>query len=123
MSNNTQFAEISSNSFPTHSIQPTDIASLQKKVSKPHHAAWSAFQAGMQILQHYAGRFPANPEAIAKANLQLLHQSLLNDPSYIQSLKKVRNRNTNSLPNSYCIYETKGLRADLLTLNAAQPFN
>jgi len=104
MNNTAQYAEYSFNSI---------------KQRKPHHEAWGAFQAGMQFLQKYAGRSPGNSENIAISNLRLLHQSLLKDPNYTQSLKKASERiASNCLPSSQCIFNDKGLRADLLTLKS-----
>lgn len=117
MYNNTQFAEFSSNSTKTPDAQTMPGALHQAYTGRPHHAAWGAFQAGMQFLQKYAGRSPGNSENIAISNLQLLHRSLLKDPSYAQSLKKASFRiATSGLPSSHCIYNEKDLRADLLTL-------
>lgn len=118
MNNNAQLAEYSSNSFKVRGTRAPDAASHQRNLGKSQHAVWGAFQAGMQVLQNYAGRSQANPERIAKANLQLLHQSLLKDPNYSRSLKNASNTGTNSLPSSHCVFENKGLRADLLTLKS-----
>ena len=119
MYNNTQFAEFSSNSTKTPDAQTMPGALHQAYTGRPHHAAWGAFQAGMQFLQKYAGRSPGNSENIAISNLQLLHRSLLKDPSYAQSLKKASFRIANSsLPSSHCIFNEKDLRADLLTLKS-----
>ena len=119
MYNNTQFAEFSSNLTMAPDPQTTGSASQQANPGRSHHAAWGAFRAGMQFLQKYAGRSPGNSENIAVSNLQLLHRSLLKDPSYAQSLKKASFRIANSsLPSSHCIFNEKDLRADLLTLKS-----
>lgn len=118
MNNNAQFADFSSKSFNIRDTQTVPPVSRRRNIEKPQHAIWGAFQAGMQALQHYAGRSSANSESIAKANLQLLHRSLLTDPSYTQSLAKAHNKNANNLPRSSCVFENSGLRADLLTLRS-----
>lgn len=118
MNNNAQFTDFSSKSFTIGDTLTMDPVSHRRNMEKPQHAVWAAFQAGMQALQHYAERSPANPESIAKSNLQLLHRSLLTDPSYTQSLAKAHNKNANNLPRSSCVYENSGLRADLLTLKS-----
>ena len=118
MNNNAQFADFSFNSIQAHGTQNTAKAINHINLRNPHHAAWGAFQAGMRFLQQYAGRSPDNSETIAKSNLQLLHRSLLKDPSYTQSLKDARKRISGSnLPNSCCIFNDTDLRADLLSLN------
>lgn len=117
MHNNSQFAEFSSNSSRTPHAQITPRGSYQANPERPHHAAWEAFQAGMQFLQKYEERSPGNSENIAISNLQLLHRSLLKDPGYAQSLKQASfNIATSGLPSSHCIFNEKDLRADLLTL-------
>lgn len=116
MYNNTQFAEFSSNSVKVPGTQTTAKAPHRATPGKAHHAAWGAFQAGMQFLQKYAGRSPGNSENIAISNLKLLHRSLLKDPGYAQSLKRASSTPKNCLPSSQCIFDDKGLRADLLTL-------
>ncbi len=86
---------------------------------RQRHAAWGAFQAGMQILQKYAERSAANSETIAKSNLQLLHRALLRDPEYSQTLQKALEKKTsNSLPTSHCVFVSQELRADFLTLQS-----
>ena len=116
MNNNAQFADFSSNSVNLADVQTVNPVSPRRGIGRSQHVVWGAFQAGMQALQYYAGRSPANPESIAKANLQLLHHSLLEDPSYTQSLKMAHSKNGNNLPSSNCIFENNGLRADLFTL-------
>lgn len=119
MNHNAQFAEFSPNSHKPHRTQR--VRKLQSKVSpeKSQHAAWGAFQAGMHVLQHYGGRSPANPETIAKANLRLLHRSLLKDPSYTQSLSNASNNmESGHLPSLHCIFSSNNLRADLITLQS-----
>lgn len=119
MNTNTQFAEFSSNSVSDRIRHMPKKAALRHIRGRSQHDAWGAFQAGMQVLRSYAGRSPANPEAIAKANLQLLHRSLLRDPSYTQSIKTASgNYSSNHLPKSLCIFNNKTLRADLLTLQS-----
>ena len=119
MYNNTQFAEFSSNSMEAPAAQTTAKATHRASLGRPHHSAWGAFQAGIHFLQKYAGRSPGNSEDILISNLQLLHRSLLKDPSYAQSLKIANNRIANNgLPSSHCIFDEKGLRADLLTLTS-----
>ena len=103
MNNSAQFAEFSFNS-------------IQQR--KPHHVAWGAFKAGMQFLQQNAGRSPGNSETIAISNLQLLHRSLLKESSYAHSIKEAQMKiSANCLPRSCCIFNEKGLRADLLSLD------
>ena len=116
---NTQLAEFSPNSIRAPGKQIAIRASHQANLGRSHHAAWGAFQTGMQFLQQYAGRSPGNSENIAISNLQLLHRSLLKDPSYAQSLKKASNKIAkNSFSSSHCLYAGKGLCADLLTLKS-----
>lgn len=119
MYDNTQFVEFSSNSIKASGTQTADRAQNRTHLGRPHHAAWGAFQAGMQFLQKHAGRSPGNSENIAISNLRLLHRSLLKDPSYTRSLKTAHNKiSNNSLPSSLCIFDDGGLRADLLTLKS-----
>ncbi|MDT8384632.1 MAG: hypothetical protein RRB22_09465 [Gammaproteobacteria bacterium] len=119
MDSTTQFAEYLPNLISTRITQDRDKAAITKKPMRPDHATWRAFQAGMQALQNYAQRSAANPRAIAKANLQLLHRSLLRDPAYIQSLKNASNSMGGyRLPASYCIFEDNHLRAELINLQS-----
>lgn len=83
----------------------------------PRHAAWGAFQAGMQILQRYANKSTADPVAIAKANLQLLHQSLLADSAYQETLKAANSATpAGGFPTSHALLATRELQAELITL-------
>ena len=83
----------------------------------PRHAAWGAFQAGMQILQRYANKSTADPVAIAKANLRLLHQSLLTDPTYQKTLKAANSAMpAKGLPTLHALLATHELQAELITL-------
>lgn len=131
MDTTTQFAEYLPNLIITHITQVRDKAAATGKPMRSYYATWRAFQAGMQVLQNHAQRSTANPRAIAKANLQLLHRSLLRDPAYIQSLKNASNRvcrpsnrdcshrvYSQILPTSYCIFEDNHLRAELITLQS-----
>ncbi|MCK5506697.1 MAG: hypothetical protein KAJ10_16145, partial [Thermodesulfovibrionia bacterium] len=47
----------------------------------PKNTVWRAFQAGMRVLYRYSSRSRVDSVSIAKANLQLLHQTLLKDQS------------------------------------------
>ena len=117
MTHNAKLAEFSPNSVVPSDNRKIVRAKYLGNQESAHPAAWGAFQAGMQVLQKYAGRSPANPEAIAKANLQLLHRSLLKDPNYAQALQKVCNGAIrHDLPTSHCIFSNQNLRADFLTL-------
>ena len=117
MNNIAQFAGFSPNSASTRVAQTVNKVTRKTNLGESQHGAWGAFQAGMQVLQNYAGRSPANLETIAKSNLQLLHRSLLNDSNYAQSVKKARNTIfSDSRPSSHCVYNNRTLRADLLTL-------
>ena len=119
MTHNAELAEFSSKSIAPRDDREIFNAKYLEAQETARPAAWGAFQAGMYVLQKYAGRSPANPEAIAKANLQLLHRSLLKDPSYAQALKKVCDGTaTHDLPTSHCIFANQNLRADFLTLKS-----
>lgn len=114
-----RFAEISSNSVSLSDIRTSSQVKYLGNQETSLPAVWGAFQAGMHVLQQYAGRSPANPETIAKANLQLLHRSLLKDPDYVQALQKVfEGAATYGLPTSHCIFTNQSLRADFLTLKS-----
>jgi len=87
-------------------------------------AAWKEFQAGMQILQRYAGRSPANIQHIAKSNLQLLHRSLSFDKLYRSNIENLQQQaSKNSIPTQRRIYSGQGLTADLLTLQDGATIN
>lgn len=119
MTHNAKFAEFSSKSIAPRDDREIFYTTYLEVQETARPAAWGAFQAGMHVLQKYAGRSPANPEAIAKANLQLLHRSLLKDPSYAQALQKVYDgAATHDLPTSHCIFANQNLRADFLTLKS-----
>jgi hypothetical protein len=119
MNNTAKIAEFSANPRKLMGRKTNDGFINPTNKQQPQHSAWRAFQAGMQILQNYAGRSPANSETIAKANLRLLHRSLLSDPRYVQSLKNASNKEaSNSFPISRCIFHNDGLRADLITLKS-----
>jgi hypothetical protein len=71
----------------------------------------------MQILQRYANKSTADPVAIAKANLQLLHQSLLADPAYRETLKAANSATPEGgFPTSHALLTTHELQAELITL-------
>jgi hypothetical protein len=119
MNNTVKIAEFSVNPAKLVGRKTNDELLNPTNQQQPQHSAWREFQAGMQILQNFSGRSPANSETIAKANLRLLHRSLLSDPRYVQSLKNARNKKTpNSVPISRCIFHNNGLRADLITLKS-----
>lgn len=85
--------------------------------NSPKHAAWGAFQAGMQILQRYASKSTADPVAIAKANLRLLHQSLLTDPAYQKTLNAANSTTpAEGLPTLHALLATRELQAELISL-------
>ena len=119
MKHNVKLAEFSSNSIlPSDDRRPSHSTYSHSQESG-RTATWGAFQAGMHVLQKYAGRSPANPESIAKANLQLLHRALLKDPSYVQALQNAYSgAATHDLPTSHCIFSNQILRADFLTMKS-----
>ena len=83
------------------------------------NAVWSAFEDGMKILYRYAGRSGADSTLIAKANLRLLHDTLLADTSYRERLTVAENEvPENGLSTIYNLFTSQGLRADLITLQA-----
>lgn len=119
MDRTTQFAEYLPNLITPRITQDCDKAAITRKPMRPAHATWRAFQAGMEVLHTHARRSAANPRTIAKANLQLLHRALLRDPAYILSLKNASNSaGGHRVPASYCIFEHKNLRAELLALQS-----
>jgi hypothetical protein len=105
-------------------ITPVASLSVNGNTHSPSHlpgasttqaAACSAFCAGMQVLQRYAHHSTADPVAIAKDNMRLLHNALLNDLVYRQMLKQA-NHNTARLPTLHGLLMTQGLQADLITV-------
>ena len=81
------------------------------------NSVWRAFQAGMGVLYQYAGRSNADPILIAKANLRLLHQTLLNEPSYRDKVMKAEHEiPNNGNPAIVNLLTMDGLTADLMTL-------
>jgi len=114
-----QFAGISSNSGTSKNNRFANPAKSLGISELPRHAAWGAFQAGMRFLQKYSGRSTANSGTIAKSNLQLLHRTLLKDPSYSQTLQKVIEKGaSNKFPASHCVFVSQELRADLITIQS-----
>lgn len=81
------------------------------------NTVWRAFQDGMKILYQHAGRSRVDFTLIAKANLRLLHDTLLADPSYRERLTIAENevplRNSPMIDN---LFISEGLCADLITL-------
>ncbi len=87
-------------------------------------SAWKAFQAGMQMLQRYADRSPVDIPAIAKSNLQLLHQSLSYDSQYSDNIDHIRREGTESeQPILRRLYADQGLTADLLAFQEGTSIN
>jgi hypothetical protein len=83
------------------------------------NSAWRAFQDGMKVLYRYADRSDADTSVIAKANLRLLHHTLLADPSYRERLKTAgQELPVNGLPVISNLLNIQGLCADLITLQA-----
>lgn len=81
------------------------------------NTVWRTFQDGMKILYQYAGRSGANSNLIAKANLRLLHDTLLDDPSYRARLAEAENKKPESDSSAACsLFNTPSLCADLITL-------
>ncbi len=81
------------------------------------NTVWTAFQDGMKILDRYARRSGANSTLIAKANLRLLHDTLLDDPSYRERLTLAKNEmSKNGFSTAYNLFNTQGMCADLITL-------
>ncbi len=101
---------------PGKAAKTIDFPSVKTQNSTPH-AAWGAFQAGMQILQRYANKSPADSATIAKANLRLLYQSLLADPIFLKTLKTTNSAIADkSLPTLHTLLATQELQAELITL-------
>jgi hypothetical protein len=99
----------------TGSALKDDLLSGQQ-LPKPQ--VWDAFQAGMQILQRYAGHGPSDATAIAKANLRLLHRSLQVDPSYKQILKNAhRESSSNGLTTMHGVFACSNVQANLITIH------
>lgn len=103
--------DFSSNSLTSRNERSTN------SMPSPSPSAWRAFQSGMQILQRYASSSPADIDAIAKSNLQLLHRSLSQNAQYVNEIENIMNDSSrNGLPALRCIYACQGFTADLLTL-------
>lgn len=56
MNNNAQIAEFSPNSASICAMQTVTKDIHKTDFGETQHVAWGAFQAGMQVLQSYAGR-------------------------------------------------------------------
>jgi len=111
-----KIAGFSPSSLITHSDE-TSVASSSL-------SAWKAFQAGMQMLQRYADRSPIDISAIAKSNLQLLHQSLSYDSQYSDNIEHIRREGTEKgQPMLRRLYADQGLTADLLTFQEGSSIN
>ncbi len=107
------------------SIPNTLIAHGGKTTIAPSSlSAWKAFQAGMQMLQRYADRSPVDIPAVAKSNLQLLHQSLSYDPQYSDNIDDIRRegaKNDQAILRN--LYTDQGLTADLLAFQEGTSIN
>lgn len=81
------------------------------------NAAWRSFQDGMRMLYRYAGKCSADSSSIAKANLRLLHHTLLADPSYRDRLTAAESEiPVNGIPIIKSLVAMQGLDADLISL-------
>ncbi|MCK4586939.1 MAG: hypothetical protein KAU29_06335 [Gammaproteobacteria bacterium] len=81
------------------------------------NSAWRSFQDGMRMLYRYAGKSSADSSSIAKANLRLLHRTLLADPSYRDRLIAAESEiPVNGIPVITNLVAMQGLDADLISL-------
>lgn len=111
-----QIVDFSANSLVTPENETENIISSL--------SVWKAFQSGMQILQRYANRSPVDIHAIAKSNLQVLHQSLSYDKQYARNIDSIRRDSAkNGLPILRRLYSDQGLNADLLSLQDGASMN
>jgi hypothetical protein len=87
-----------------------------KYTTKP---VWRAFQYGMKVLYQYAGRSEIDSTLIAKANLRLLHHTLLGDQSYRQRLADAGHDFSKSVaPAITNLLTIDGLSANLITIQS-----
>ncbi len=113
----------------THEIanspsSPLKAHSSETSVAPSSLSAWKAFQAGMQMLQRYADRSPVNIPAVAKSNLQLLHQSLSYDSQYSDNIEHLRREGAKGgQPILRRLYADQGLTADLLAFQEGTSIN
>jgi hypothetical protein len=83
------------------------------------HAVWRAFQDGMKSFYQYAGRSTADSTLIAKANLRLLHHTLLDEPSYRERVLAAKHESPeNGIPAIINLLTINGLSAELITLQS-----
>ncbi len=107
--------------FPS---SPLKAHSSETSIAPSSLSAWKAFQAGMQMLQRYADRSPVDIPAVAKSNLQLLHQSLSYDSQYSDNIEYIRHEGAKGRqPILRRLYADQELTADLLAFQEGTSIN